>query len=372
MAYLYRDFAYKCTGNITEWTKCSYKTQDPARRKTLSIPSDLKSGPDAYTCLKNFKFEARTRVFEKSLDQLSAAKTEAKNEEHGKMPLSKLNFSSAGKLTRNNKQLKLMIERLGGTFKAEVNDITVAVISNQVEVDKKLKKIRDCESCKVHVVDEAICDELEKPLNPKTPLDIDSLIAKYHISTWTPEDLKTRMETCVKAHESKEVDKSDKYSIKSLGDGSGKIKMKVKGGAVVDPDSGLEDDGHVMIEASTKDPYSCVLGMVDISRGSNSFYKLQIIEHDKNKSWYLFRAWGRVGTTIGGNKLENYRNKDDVIGAFEDLYLEKTGNEWSDRKSANKVPGKFFPLEMDYGEVKFLLLRYSNKIKSSFIISLLI
>lgn len=166
------------------------------------------------------------------------------------------------------------------------------------------------------------------------------------------------MAASVQANESKEVDKSSMYSLKSVGDGSGKIKMKLKGGAVVDPDSGLEDDGHVMIETSTKEPYSCVLGLVDISRGSNSFYKLQIIEHDKNKNWYLFRAWGRVGTTIGGNKLESYYNKEDVLTAFEDLYLDKTGNEWSERKRASKVPGKFFPLEMDYGEV--VLLTYKE------------
>lgn len=32
------------------------------------------------------------------------------------------------------------------------------------------------------------------------------------------------------------------------------------------------------------------------------------------------------------------------------LYEEKTGNSWYLRKSANKVPGKFYPLEIDYGD----------------------
>ena len=50
--------------------------------------------------------------------------------------------------------------------------------------------------------------------------------------------------------------------------------------------------------------YNAVLGLVDITRGTNSFYKLQLLESDSGKSYYLFRAWGRVGTTIGGNKLE--------------------------------------------------------------------
>jgi predicted DNA-binding WGR domain protein len=67
--------------------------------------------------------------------------------------------------------------------------------------------------------------------------------------------------------------------------------------------------------------------------------------------WYLFRAWGRVGTTIGGNKLETFGNKHDALREFEALYVDKTGNDWESRKYATKIPNKFYPLEMDYGEV---------------------
>lgn len=150
-----------------------------------------------------------------------------------------------------------------------------------------MKKVRDCESCEVYMVDEAICDELEKPLSTKSPaLDIEALILKHSITPWTPCDLKQRMRECVEANEAKKTTKEESYSLKSSlgGDGSGKIKLKVKGGAVVDPDSGLEDDAHVLVENRTNEPYSCVLGMVDITRGSNSFYKLQILELDKGNT----------------------------------------------------------------------------------------
>ena len=66
--------------------------------------------------------------------------------------------------------------------------------------------------------------------------------------------------------------------------------------------------------------YSVVLGAVNIQDGKNSYYKLQILEHDKKPKWcvidlvsfsdyettirWVFRSWGRVGTTIGGTKLE--------------------------------------------------------------------
>lgn len=50
--------------------------------------------------------------------------------------------------------------------------------------------------------------------------------------------------------------------------------------------------------------YNSVLGLVDIVKGTNSFYKLQLLESDGGNSYSLFRSWGRVGTTIGSNKLE--------------------------------------------------------------------
>lgn len=231
--------------------------------------------------MKSFKFQARKRIFEKTLDEIKQEKNDEKAGVLCKSPLSKILFSSTTKINRNNKQLKALIERLGGVFSTSVSMTTVAVISNKEDVERKLKKVRDCEDCEVYMVDEAICDELEKPINPKTPIDIEALILKHNITPWTPADLKTRIQESIKANETKKADKENHFSKSSHGDGSGKIKMKVKGGAVVDPDSGLEDDAHVLLESGSSEPFSCVLGMVDISRGSNSFYKLQIIEHDK-------------------------------------------------------------------------------------------
>ncbi len=65
---------------------------------------------------------------------------------------------------------------------------------------------------------------------------------------------------------------------------------------------------------------------------------------------YVFRSWGRVGTTIGGNKLENFSNKSAAIEKFKAQYLDKTGNEWENRKHETKKPNKFYELEMDYGD----------------------
>lgn len=83
-------------------------------------------------------------------------------------------------------------------------------------------------------------------------------------------------------------------------------KLAVKGGAVVDPDSG-KYEVHMILSSilwsRSNQPvlsslglskthhvyesggivYNAVLGLVDIVQGTNSFYKLQILEADSSK-----------------------------------------------------------------------------------------
>jgi hypothetical protein len=107
-----------------------------------------------------------------------------------------------------------------------------------------------------------------------------------------------------------------------------KVKMSVKGGAVVDPDSGiiqysiiptcypswslivisftpcppsqrvssvfqsfsgLEDVAHVLEVKG--EVYNAVLGMVDITRGTNSYYKLQVLKEDKSEQFVFPRFY---------------------------------------------------------------------------------
>ena len=61
-----------------------------------------------------------------------------------------------------------------------------------------------------------------------------------------------------------------------------------------------------------------------------------------------------MGTTIGGTKSESVGGAADTAKAFKQLYAEKTNNEWVNRDSFVKYPNKFFPLEIDYGDVSFI------------------
>lgn len=94
--------------------------------------------------------------------------------------------------------------------------------------------------------------------------------------------------------------------------------------------------------------YSCNLSyfkkLISLSLSLNFFFVLRC---------YLFRSWGRVGTTIGDNKLENFEDAAAAVEAFKELYLEKTGNAWKDRKNFVKKAGRLYPLDIDYGQVIF-------------------
>lgn len=74
--------------------------------------------------------------------------------------------------------------------------------------------------------------------------------------------------------------------------------------------------------------------------------------------YYVFRSWGRVGTDIGNNKLEDFKDAAEAVEAFKLLYFEKTGNEWKDRKNFVKKAGRLYPLDIDYGQVIFFLLLF--------------
>ncbi|CAF4020079.1 unnamed protein product [Rotaria sordida] len=58
---------------------------------------------------------------------------------------------------------------------------------------------------------------------------------------------------------------------------------------------------------------------------------------------------GRIGTMYGGKKNEQFNDQSEAVKAFETLFLDKTGNNWSDRGIFKKLPSKFYPLEIDYG-----------------------
>ncbi|XP_065208891.1 poly [ADP-ribose] polymerase-like [Planococcus citri] len=129
-----------------------------------------------------------------------------------------------------------------------------------------------------------------------------------------------------------------------------KVKLKVQNGVAVDPASGLEDVAHVY--RFRKHIYSAVLSRVDLQSGCNSYYKLQVLESNDKKMYWLFRAWGRVGTHIGKPLLKIKASKEDAIGDFEKIFEKKTANKWRNRANFVKVADKKNWVDVSYEYVK--------------------
>ncbi|GFS22250.1 poly [ADP-ribose] polymerase, partial [Elysia marginata] len=293
---------YACYGNLTEWTKCMSVTKFPTR-KAFKIPKEFHDVP----FLKAYKYVKRERAFpvvtvsatsglvSSSMDSVDGVSTNK--------PLQDMKFVVAGNLKQSKSDISKTITSLGGVIVSKVDAKTAAVISSKEELEKNSKTIKEAKKLEVHVVSEDFVKGCSSG-------DVPKLITTHSIASWGSQvEKRTGQRPTKSAPKSGMSAKDEARFTKSV---PAKLKMMVKGGAAVDPDS----------------------------------------------------AWGRVGTTIGGNKVERCGSKNSVIASFKEMYLQKTGNNWEDRKNFQKFPNKFYPLEIDYGqddeEVKKLDLENST------------
>jgi len=263
-------------------------------------------------------------------------------------PLKNMQFVILGRTQKDKEELKKEILLLGGTVTTKIHEDLAAVISNQNELEKMNKRMEDVQACDIQVITEDFIEEAKEYTD--API---MLLKKKTISSWGG-DINARLSNVVaKSNASKSKSRFEKSS-------SGKMKVKVKGGGAVDPDSGLENCAHIYQKG--KDKYTATLGLTDIQSKKNSYYKLQILKHDKFERYHLFRSWGRIGTTIGGNKLEEL-SLEECIEQFESLYEEKTGNQWKNRQHFVKMPNLMYPIDIDHGDEEIASL--DSDIKSN-------
>ncbi|XP_006812383.1 poly [ADP-ribose] polymerase 1-like [Saccoglossus kowalevskii] len=350
---------YRCTGNITSWTKCQYKTKEPKRKK-WKIPESLND----IDYLKKFKFKAfnkGVRVFEDKPEISSPPSAAASaSTSSSRSALQDCKIVLVGKLSESNKDITKKIKQLGGEVVTKINKNVACVISTQDEVNNMSKKIKEAKAAGVHVVSEDFLNTVKKG-------GAALMIQQSSIANWGTDPVtrisvgSTAVDSAIKsgALKSGVSAREEKMYTKKVPD---KLKMTVKGGAAVDPDSGLEDEAHVY--SAKGSVYNAILGLVDVTKGTNSYYKLQLLEHDNTKKWYVFRAWGRVGTTIGGNKVEKFHSLLNAMDHFCSLYGEKTGNDFG-TKDFQKYPNKFYPLEMDYGQEEEELKKMNMEVGSN-------
>uniref|UniRef100_A0A4W6D949 Poly [ADP-ribose] polymerase n=1 Tax=Lates calcarifer TaxID=8187 RepID=A0A4W6D949_LATCA len=348
---VFKGDAYYCTGDISAWTKCVFKTATPVRKDWV-IPKEFNEVP----FLKKFKFKRQDRVYPKEAPNQTQAAAKAKplasassapmerlpEGAPSDKPLTGMKLLAVGKLTKNKDDLKAAVEEMGGKITGTASKASLC-LSTKKEVEKMSKKMEEVRDAGVRVVSEDFLTDIKS-----SGKAIQELVSLHAISPWGAE-------VKVEAQAPSAASKSGALATKSTGrvkeeEGGSKakkMKLTVKGGAAVDPDSGLENSAHVLEQSGKM--YSATLGLVDIVRGTNSYYKLQLLEDDVQKRYWVFRSWGRVGTTIGGNKLDKFHDKNSALDNFLGVYKEKTGNDWGS-SNFTKYPNKFYPLEIDYGQ----------------------
>lgn len=250
-------------------------------------------------------------------------------------PLRNMQFVILGRTEKDKDDLKREISLLGGSVVTKIHSELAAVISNRSEVEKMNKRMQEVQSCDIQVITEDFIEEAKEYTD--API---MLLKNKTISDWGG-NVDARLASVIaKSNASKSKSKFEKSA-------SGKVKVKVKGGGAVDPDSGLDDCAHIYQKG--KDKYTATLGLTDIQSKKNSYYKMQILKHDQYERYYLFRSWGRIGTTIGSTKLEDLPLMD-CVRQFESLYAEKTGNVWANKDNFIKISHRMYPIDIDHGD----------------------
>lgn len=352
---------YKCSGDLTEWTKCEYVTQNP-KRKQFTVPSDIR---EAYPELK-LKSKVKQRIVKVTAAasaSSSSSSTAMVKKEEDQADAAGPKIQAAPKLLKhmeffilstgaqkNKEAIKKEIMRLGGTVSSKIHENLAAVIGTPKDIEKMNKKMSEAQELDIQVVSE---DFVEAAKSYKGS-DAVGLIKEKTISEWGGDPagrISKLEETANRKSKAKSVYEKS---------GSGKMKMHIKGGGAVDADTGLQDRAHVYQRG--KEKFTATLVCTDIQTKRNSYYKLQILKHDKQNKYWLFRSWGRIGTTIGGTKLEELPCES-CIEQFENLYEEKSGNSWKRRENFVKVPHKMYPVDVDHGVEEIASLE--SNIKSS-------
>ncbi|KAK4418372.1 Poly [ADP-ribose] polymerase 1 [Sesamum alatum] len=308
----YSSGMYRCGGYLSEWSKCSYSTTEPQRVKAKwKIPEET-GNEYLLKWFKSQKVKKPERMLPPTSPGVPSGSKAANGLRQSSMVenLGDLKVAFAGVPNGSMEEWKTKIEGAGG------------------QVHMKIKKETNC-LVVCGVLDDSAA-EIKKARRMKIPIVREDYLVD-----------------CIKRQKKLPF---DLYRVETTEKTQGMATVKVKGQSAVHEASGLQDSGHILEDG--KSIYNTTLNMSDLSTGVNSYYILQIIQDDKSSDCYVFRKWGRVGNEkIGGNKLEEM-SKSDAIQEFKRLFLDKTGNSWEaweDKKDFHKQPGRFYPLDIDYG-----------------------
>ncbi|KAF2885557.1 hypothetical protein ILUMI_20625, partial [Ignelater luminosus] len=331
---------YKCNGNLTEWAVCNTIVKEP-RRRIFIVPEELKN---KYKFLEEYEYVERTRLIRDIKPSLF--NTLVKQEDP---PLYNMEFVIIGDMEGKKSEIEKQIISFGGKVITKIKQTIMAVISTPIDVENMSAPIIEAKNANIHVVSPEFLDKTEEYSG-----NIPELVLKTSICTWGANPY-SRLPPSPSTSSSL----SDNLQLlTSLPNNS--TKIKVKRGGSVHPDSDLQDLAHIY-QDRRGNKYTAVLGLTEIQQQINKHYILQLLEDDKGQQYWLFRSWGRNGTNIRDKKLEKMTLRE-AIKQFCDLFEKKTGNLWSARQNFIKLPGKMYPIDVDYEEETKLKIIVPSKL----------
>jgi len=303
---------YRCKGWISEFLKCTYKTQKPDR-----IPWELTDAAKAV--LGNITPKTGDRLFAAPLQDKEEGGASASSSEK-RPPFLGLTVVVLG---RNASKLAEQIKNNGGAVADAITKATTFVVakSKEAAVAADSKGVESAEEMRIPgVAEEFIKNCVDAgEFQDMTPL----LLWGEAIRRKGPEETVTS-------------------------------KFIEKDGVQVDTDVGdLIKTTHVLVDRNAKRVYSEMLNKTDVVSGGNSFYMLHLLESDKceggERSYWVFRKWGRIGVNQGGFKCEEFGvSKDKALKEFCKLFLKQTGNDFGSDKEFQKKPGLMSRIEIEH------------------------
>ena len=362
----YKDGRYRCGGIASEWAKCGW-TADDVDRSEFVVPD----GWEEYSPFDGFVWKAhkkplkahrhkaqqaaeKQQVLSKKREEDEARKEERRQREEREADeaniLCSVRILPHGKaFTQPLAELKSVLQEKGGAVARAVKDADLILSVASVVEEGKGKVLKDANELNKPIVSEQwLHDSLDK--KEMQPLK-SYLLSKDAAGL---DEAQKLLDTRKQEKQQQKSGSSDgKQGSGKSGFGksgkSGKLRLQKGARAAVDPDSGLDESGHIL-EQSADEIYAVAMSIADVQTGHNSFYILQLIEGNSGGSYHVFRKWGRLGTEQGKSKLTTYGSKAEALREFCEVYLDKTGNAWRDRAAFVKKFGKFSVVEQDYSQ----------------------
>jgi poly [ADP-ribose] polymerase 1 len=330
---MFSKYGYTCSGE-GDWAACANFIEKPLRMKS-KIPSELKKDETSFFAKYKPKVEDRAvrpanPNIAKQLNKSGEIREPKVSRQ--KEPLYNMHIVAIGNALKKD-DLKRDIERMGGKLVTKIQGQIAVVISTPDEVSKMNERMKLVKSFDIQVVPASFFESIKGG----APTQTIELIKSMSICSWGSDPL-SRI-----PQEEARGEKESMYAGKAS-----KVAVKLKNGTAIDPESGLEDVAHVYRHDGVL--YTSVLSFTDIQKNKNSYYKLQVLQSDAGREYWVFRGWGRIGTKVGDTKLEKFPSAESACDQFETLFQEKTGNMFNGGLPFQKVRGKYYPVEVDYDD----------------------